>query len=614
VQPRLFAPAIIIFCCASLSTAQAPPAADRLQSPQTPLIRTNTREVIVDVVVTDDKGNQVTGLPQADFEILEDKKPQRVDFFEEHAARTLPPGALQPLPRMPPNVFTNVPPAPESDAVNVLLLDTLNTPEQDYAYARNQLIQFLHNVPPGTRMAIVSLSDRLTFVQGFTTDANALLAAVENRKKGANPQTSPALVSSTEEAQINSSIAMRSSSFGPASTAGVEALSGAFASYQTFAQRNRTLMTLEALRDLARYLANVPGRKNLIWFSSSFPVFIFPNLSERAAAEQTVVSLDQVRKTADALTAARVAVYPVHAGGIMNDTAYSADSPGFGNAANVSRGGAGAMGSLMADASARANVMYEMNQLASDTGGKATFNNNDLAAATLHAVNDGSHYYTLTYSPTNKKLDGSYRNLVVKVSGGKYKLSYRRGYNADELGAAKTVDPTDPLQELIRLGMPDSTEILYGIRVLPSSPQPASGAPRAGKNDKLTGPVTRYSVDFMIRWTDVHFSLVENGKQKGKQWGRIQVELLAYDPNGVAVDWIGGTIEMLLDPPTYASIQKTGIPAHLDIDVPQGKDFHLSTGVYDWRTGRAGTLQVPIQPGTAQATASSPAAPVPSNP
>jgi hypothetical protein len=68
---------------------------------------------------------------------------------------------------------------------------------------------------------------------------------------------------------------------------------------------------------------------------------------------------------------------------------------------------------------------------------------------------------------------------------------------------------------------------------------------------------------------------------------------------------------MLLDPPTYASIQKTGIPAHLDIDVPQGKDFHLSTGVYDWRTGRAGTLQVPIQATATQATSASPTAPAP---
>src|SRR5581483_9263160 len=86
------------------------------------------------------------------------------------------------LPAMPPNIYTNVPPAPESDAVNILMLDMLNTPEQEFAYSRQQVIQFLHNVKPGTRMAILTLRNELCFVQGFTDFPALLRAAIEREK------------------------------------------------------------------------------------------------------------------------------------------------------------------------------------------------------------------------------------------------------------------------------------------------------------------------------------------------------------------------------------------------------------------------------------------------
>jgi len=66
-----------------------------------------------------------------------------------------------------------------------------------------------------------------------------------------------------------------------------------------------------------------------------------------------------------------------------------------------------------------------MEQLASSTGGKAYINTNDLNAAMRHAINDGANYYTLGYSRTEKKMDGSYRQIEVKVAKGKYKLAYR---------------------------------------------------------------------------------------------------------------------------------------------------------------------------------------------
>jgi hypothetical protein len=81
------------------------------------------------------------------------------------------------------------------------------------------------------------------------------------------------------------------------------------------------------------------------------------------------------------------------------------------------------------------------------------------------------------------------------------------------------------------------------------------------------------------------------------------VGLMAYDRDGNAVNWIGGTQEMSLQPEIYASVQKSGIPAHMEIDLPN-KDVYLETGVYDWGTGKAGTLEIPLNVGGTAATAS----------
>lgn len=561
--------------------------------------------MIVDVVVDNGKGAPVTGLKAPDFEILEDGKPQTVNFFEEHASRTLPASAVQALPPMPPNVFTNVPAAPQTEAVNVLLIDTLNTPQPEFSYARNQVMDYLNHVQPGTRIAVFTLGEKLNFVQGFTADPAALAAAVKDRKKGANPSFSQPLVSRSDVSEVNGSVDFLKQN-GPggavgglASSFAADEMLLAFDSYKAFAERSRTLMTLEALDYLARYLSEVPGRKNLIWFSGTFPVVIFPKYDQMAQFEQSEVPPSRIRATADRLTAARIAVYPVSSRGVMLETTISADSRQAGN--DPGNGSHMAtndpMATYAAESSERAGVIIAMNQIAHDTGGKAIYNTNDLSTATARAIDDGARYYTLSYTPTNKKMDGNYRSVEVKVNGAKYKLSYRHGYNATDPNKEPQVKDTDPLRSLLRPGLPAATELLYGLRAVAATPQPAPDAKRAGKNDLLNAPVTRYSLDFMIRWTDVKLTEAPDGTHTGK----ILVELTAFDSNGKPVNWEGVTQQMNLTPQVYASIQQSGLPAHLDIDLPNAP-VRLVTGVYDWSTGKTGTLEIPIIPGAAPAT------------
>ena len=597
---------VLDFCCVAPLVAQTAPAPGVQDS--VPVFKVNARAVIVDVVVTRENGDAVTALHKEDFKVMEEGKEQSIDFFEEHTAKTLPPGALPPMPKMPPNVYTNVPPVPESDSVNVLLLDSLNTPVEDQSYVHKQIMDFLKTMEPGTRTAIFLLGSKLRFVQGFTTDTALLSAALNDKKNG--PEKESLLRTSAENGEIVRELTSMTSINGlpTGATAAAMDANRESAGYEV---SQRIAMTLEALDHLARYLGGVPGRKNLIWFASSFPVTVFPNHEQMVSLNNLRVPAGDVKNTADLLTVSKVAVYPVGAEGMMNDHWMEAGGAGAGGSAGIGRASAngGALLNHIAgpggENDARAIQIAAMEQLASDTGGKAFYNINDLNAAVKRAVNDGAHYYTLAYTPTNSKLDGSYRRIEVKVTAaGKYKLAYRRGYNADDMKTAEARPESNPLRPLLKFGLPDATQVLYGVHVAPAAQQPAPNAKRAGMNPALTGPVSRYTLDFMIRWTDVNFDLRPDGIHHGK----IQVGLLAYDRDGKAVNWEDGTLEMNVKPVTWNRIQITGIPAHMEIDLPN-EDIYLNTGVYDWRSNKAGTLRIPLSPSHAATTQSAPPTP-----
>jgi hypothetical protein len=95
-------------------------------TPPAPTLKVYARETVVDVNVTDAKGNPVHGLTQADFTVKEDGKSQAIRSFEEFGTQP-----VQPLPKLPPNTYTNLQPPPASSAVNILLLDGLNTAPPD---------------------------------------------------------------------------------------------------------------------------------------------------------------------------------------------------------------------------------------------------------------------------------------------------------------------------------------------------------------------------------------------------------------------------------------------------------------------------------------------------
>jgi VWFA-related protein len=568
-------------------------------STQRTVLHANVRRVLVDVVVTNSNDQPVTALPREQFQVFEDGHPQALTSFEEHAG--LPDiTALQA--KLPPNTFSNLPLAKAGDSANILLLDALNTQMQDQSYVHAQLIKYINGIRPGTRLAIFTLGERLRFIQGFTSDPAILMAAVNGQKSAANPELSPLLQTSAETdannqavAQMQAMAAATGSSQLQASAAALQQFQGETASSQLGA---RIQMTLEAMQQLALYLQGIPGRKNVIWFSGSFPLNIFPNFNQMGADRQYQ---EEVEKTANLLTAAQVAIYPIGAQGLDVDRHFDFSGPRSPKTATAQQMTQYQVSDLQAGSMERTANFASMDELAKDTGGEALYSTNNLNDALDRVLNHGTHYYTLTYAPPDKHMDGRLRRIQVKVSGGSYHLSYRRGYYAKDetiVQAAKSSPARDPLRPLMDHGTPDSTAIVYAMHVLPANPQPAPGAARAGDNENLKGPVTRYAVNFTVPAD--HLTL--DPAPDGIRHGSVEVTLAGYDRDGKPLNWIVRMLQLTVRPERYAAVQATGLSFNLEMDVPAA-DVYLRSGVYDRGSSKAGTLEIPLAALVAEAAA-----------
>jgi VWFA-related protein len=374
---------------------------------------------------------------------------------------------------MPPGFFTNWTPTPPNNAVNILLLDTLNTPLQDQSFVHDQLKQYLKTTKPGARIAIFGLTTRLNLLQGFTSDPELLKTAINQKKLQASPLLDDPVGGGNGLQPLSDTV----SSFGNASEIAdiLTNLKQFDAEQQSFQFQLRARYTLDALNQLARYLSGIPGRKNLIWFSGSFPINILPDGDLQDPFE------DEFRDTTNLLTLNQVAVYPVDARGLMVSPIFNAANSGSQYGRDRTAASKEEAKFFQQTAAEHATML----KMAEQTGGKAFINTNGLSQAVASAIDAGSNYYTLAYSPTNTKWNGTFRKIQVNLQQRGYTLSYRRGYYADDpdgptkhYGATTTTPttkPADPMNAAMMRGGPDPTQIIRrSAFYLPALPQKTS--------------------------------------------------------------------------------------------------------------------------------------------
>jgi VWFA-related protein len=532
-------------------------------------LEVTTRLVLVDVVVTDSDGRPITGLTRDDFTILEQGKPQPVAVFsaEQLGAE---PGPAAEVPPLPPYTYTNKAEySKRRGPLTIILMDALNTPVKDQMYARQQSLEYLRNqYQKGQAAAVFALGDTLAVLQDFTTNPELLRAALESyavsrssklegRVEALQPPLKEVLVAAAGEA---------------ATRAVFERTRFAVNQFESerisVATDLRVAATLEALDAIARACAGYPGRKNLIWISGAFPLYIMP--SSLYSAERAYSA--QVTRTANLLSEAQIAVYPVDARGLVGvDLA---------RPIKVERGDfVRPMVQLGAAPPPPPEPVYDpqatMKQLAEDTGGRAYINRNDIDRAVALSVADGSSYYTLGYYPTNKKWDGKFRNLKVELRRKGVDVRHRRGYWA--------IDPLAPVKD----AKVDEREL---FAVLRGDPVPATGITFTATVEPPPPAATAaFPLDFLLDGHTLSFEPLADGRMRYN----LAFYVVVFDQEGKQVMQKGKAVDAGLKPEVHQQVQERGFPFRFDMELPPGR-YRLRLAVRDLRSGRVGSTDVPL--------------------
>lgn len=170
--------------------------ADSSATPASPSFKVGATNVLVDVVVTGHHGTPIDGLSQDSFTILEDGHAQQIVSFEAHSTPAPKPPAARSLSA---GVYTNAQAIPDSDTLDVLLIDSLNTPTGNQAVSRRALVEYLKTLPIDKPVAVFTLDTQLRQLEDFTADHTALLGAVEEFSR--LPQKSPFLKTQQDTAE-----------------------------------------------------------------------------------------------------------------------------------------------------------------------------------------------------------------------------------------------------------------------------------------------------------------------------------------------------------------------------------------------------------------------------
>jgi VWFA-related protein len=532
----------------------------------TPLIKAETRLVLVDTVVTDKKGNYLSDLEQKDFKVWEDGKEQTIKSFSFEAGKN-----------------------GNSDQKHYLVLffDNSTMNMSDQARAREAAAKFISaNAGPNNLMAIVDFTGVVHVAQNFTADAERLKKVVAQVKFSS---VDPNVQAPVQVATLSMPTSMLS-------------LSNAEADFGAHT-------VLLALRSTAKNLTGIPGRKSLVFLTSGFPE------SPEIQSELTAV--------VSSCNRANVAVYPIDVRGLVSagpsaigpgaklrgpapmHSAHvrparehhhsntrrpyygahlvlmqrggggggtggggggghpgggggtggsgtggtaggggkgggggttgggSAGKSGGGGTASGGRGGAGAGGGgtyyrnannfnnpynqprlivpqFPPDATSNQQILY---QLADGTGGFVIVNTNDLVAGLERIARDQSQYYSLGYTPP-PSAEGSCHTLKVKVERGGTVVRSRSGYcnvRTVDLLAGKPVEKDlESRANGTQAGsIPASMELPY-FYISPNT--------------------ARVNLAMEIPTSSFQFQ-----KEKGKQHAEMNVLGIAYKPDGSVV-------------------------------------------------------------------------------
>jgi len=515
-----------------------PSATAQQQQPFT--IRVDTQLVVETVVVKDKDGKNLEGLIDKDFTVTEDGVPQTISVFqferlEDTPAPAPPAGAQQPAAEVvQPKIPTQITPPPPGDSryrnrrLLVLFFDLMNVSPADQLRAFTAADKFIRTqMKTPDLVAIMSFAaGSVKVLQDFTNDQEALFAVLE---KLIYPDDNDNATADT--------------------TAAFGQDTGEFNIFNTDRQ-------LAALQTAVSMLKTVNEQKSLVYFAGGLRL----NGTDNQA---------QLRATINAAIRSNVAFFPVDARGLV------ATLP-LGDSTRPSPGGIGVFNGNMAMSSI---TNFQRSQdslyaLASDTGGKALLDNNDLAAGIVQAEQAITSYYVIGYYPSNTNLDGKFRRVKITLKETPTaKLDYRQGYYAGKtFNKFTAADKERQLEDALMLGDP-ITDLTIAMEV-----------------NYFQLNRAEYFVPITVKIPGSELVLARTG---GAERTLIDFIGEVKDEYGTTIQNLRDKVDMKLSGETASELSRRPIEYDTGFTLLPGK-YVIKFLARDSETGRIGTYQTPF--------------------
>jgi VWFA-related protein len=399
-----FAPLLFLLALWPVAHAQTTPPTPKSQDD---VVRVYTELVQTDVMVFDKGGRFVDGLTKQNFELRVDGKPRPIEAFEIITAGSDEESQLAAA-RGATTLNLKRPVPLDRGRIVFFYIDDFHMDLAGMMAAKRVITTFIEKeMGQNDQAAIASATGQIGFLQQLTNDRNILKRALDRLTPKSysvrdhdRPQMTEyqALLIDRLDRDIFDYFVTETVRQNPGmsrETASSIVRGRAQAIQAQGARFNDN--TLSGLKTLVKTAKDLPGRKLVFFLSGGF-------LMENRRGD----GRNQLRDITNASGKSGVVIYSMDTRGLVSSLQdISVDKPydPFGQLESSTHGELAA-------------TQDGMNALASDTGGKAIFNTNDLKKGLAPAIKETSTYYLLAWRPDgDAQKQRRFRNLEVKLVG-----------------------------------------------------------------------------------------------------------------------------------------------------------------------------------------------------
>lgn len=523
------------------------------QQDQDAIVRISTQLVQVDAVVTDKKGNHIEDLTTDDFELFVDGKKQDLTHFKHVSLppvkRELPSVKKSDAPPASPNMPSKKLEPREVRRTIAFIVDDLGLSFTSTERVRETLRQFLdRQMQEGDLVAIIRTGRGLGMLEQFTSDKRLLYSAID--KLMWNPLSRDMVPNFGSESSLGESEqSQQSASDQQALDSGMN----------NFRDTLFSTGTLGAINFVVNGLRELPGRKSVMLLSDGFRIYpTSSSMGDPDAVAQSEMVQQALKQLVEMANRSSVVIYSMDAKGLL---------PLVPGGETGGRPTGDSYAKAMQD---NQETLEGPVSLAVQTGGIATFNNNDLNMGIQEALYDQQSYYLIGFDPEDEMFDRKLHKIKVTVKRPGLQVRARQGfYGYDD--EPRDVEKSRGQQIFGAMLSP------LGVRDLSLKMTPYYF------NSAKEGSLVRAL--FHIDSSKLSFKDTGDGKKAIK----LDLAAFAFDDKGTALDLNAKHVALTFDEAQYKQVMAEGLTYRADFPIKKPGAYQFRAVLRDIESKRLGT-------------------------